>query len=560
MKNKAIHSRKLRYGGVTAVLTAAIVAAVIIVNVLFSALSTRFGWYIDLTPEPIYTLSEACINVIRNGDEKFEDSSSPIDMVDSMREANRAYNEEHGLSAGDEDYRDENLMIDIIFCDDIDTVNDTASLRYIYTTAKDLEREFRDHIRVLNYNIIRNPTSVSAYKTTSESVISTTDVIVTCGTEFRVYTLRSFFAFDTAESDTPWAYNGEKKLAAGILAVTRTETPIAALPINHGEKIPQSLVGTLNDAGYMVMPLDFSVDELPENCRLVVLYDPETDFTVSGDVDEVAKLDSFLDGDSSLMVFVDADTPYMPELEGYLEEWGIKFDRHANGNYMLGDTSQALESNGLTFKGQYVDYGLGATMTESLRNNAIPSPAIFSRAMSISHSDRYDLIHYVDAENSGIEFDFATYESNGVYRNMYDVFVSSENAVAYAGGAVVEEASKNQPFRLMTVSKEERTTQESNYDLLEEASYVIACGSTAFASDDYLENNSFGNGDVLLSVGRMVGQEPVPTGLDLIPFSDDTIDTITTAQMTRYTVILSVVPAVLAIVAGTVILIRRKYR
>ena len=45
MKNKAALARKLRYGGVTAVLTAAIIAIVIIINVMFTALAHKKLWY-----------------------------------------------------------------------------------------------------------------------------------------------------------------------------------------------------------------------------------------------------------------------------------------------------------------------------------------------------------------------------------------------------------------------------------------------------------------------------------------------------------------------------------
>ena len=45
----------MRYGGVTVALTALIIAAVVIVNVIFSALSQRFLWYVDMTPDRCFT-------------------------------------------------------------------------------------------------------------------------------------------------------------------------------------------------------------------------------------------------------------------------------------------------------------------------------------------------------------------------------------------------------------------------------------------------------------------------------------------------------------------------
>ena len=91
MKIKAENSRKLRYGGVTAVLTALIIAAVIVFNVIFTALGRKFLWYADLTPELFFTLSENCVDLIENGDPTFEESTSPIQMVDKMRAEKRAH-------------------------------------------------------------------------------------------------------------------------------------------------------------------------------------------------------------------------------------------------------------------------------------------------------------------------------------------------------------------------------------------------------------------------------------------------------------------------------------
>ena len=85
-KINAMNSRKLRYGGVSAILTALIIAVVIIVNVIFTALAQKFMWYADLTPDLMFTVSDECIALLRDGDPKFKDSTkSPIQMVDAIR-------------------------------------------------------------------------------------------------------------------------------------------------------------------------------------------------------------------------------------------------------------------------------------------------------------------------------------------------------------------------------------------------------------------------------------------------------------------------------------------
>ena len=45
MNKSFMHSRKFRYGSVSVALTAAFIAAVVIINVIFTALSNKFMWY-----------------------------------------------------------------------------------------------------------------------------------------------------------------------------------------------------------------------------------------------------------------------------------------------------------------------------------------------------------------------------------------------------------------------------------------------------------------------------------------------------------------------------------
>lgn len=568
MKKTSVNSRKLRYGGVTAALTALIIAAVIVFNVIFSALAAKFTWFIDMTPDFLFTLSDQCKTLIRDGDATFE-TTSPIEMVDKIREENKAYNAEHALTPESEDFRDEAPMINLIFCDDADTVMDDTAQSYIYKTALELESVFPEYIEVKNYNIFRNPTAVSKYKTTSTSTINPSNVIVEFGTEFRVYDVRDFFTFDT-DSDTPWAYNGEKKFTAGILAVTRAESPVVCFTTNHGEALPDdSLRTTLEDAGYIFQNINLEEEEIPANCRLIVIFDPQEDFRVDdglAEVDELSILDDFLDATNSLMVFLDHESnggKRLNNLENYLEEWGIRFDRTEDDlPYVVEESAENSKGSARNIFATYADYGAGGSITKDMRNSAHPRPVVFPNAMSLSFATPtpFTSAHYADSTGETKDFDFAEYDRNGIYRASYDLFLTGKDAKAYAGGTLVESASDINPLKLMTISSERRNTQEDNYTVISEASYVVACGSTDFATEKCLDSDSYGNSELLLSLCRFIGHEPVPVGIERKPFADYTIDTITTAASTQYTVVLTVIPAVIAIGAGAFVLIRRKNR
>ena len=65
-------NKKFRHGSISVALMIVIIAAVILVNAIFTALSERFTWYIDMTAEQIYTLSN--------------EAKALLDTVDSSRE------------------------------------------------------------------------------------------------------------------------------------------------------------------------------------------------------------------------------------------------------------------------------------------------------------------------------------------------------------------------------------------------------------------------------------------------------------------------------------------
>ncbi len=563
MKMKASTGRKLRYGGVSAALTALIIAIVIIANIIFSTLTQKFMWYVDLTPDLLYTLSDEALSLIEKDDEEFG-TVSPVKMVDSIREEK---------AAADENYDPKSDMINIIFCDEPDALTDNSSQRYVYHTALELQDKFPDYIHVETRDIIRNPSSVSEYKTNSMSTIYTTSVIIEFGTEFRVREIRSFFTFNDSSDDTPWAYNGEKAFISSILAVTRAESPVACIVRNHGEDVftYKEFYQTLFDAGYVVQYIDLAAQEIPEKCRLLVVFDPTEDFLVKdgiSEIDEIEKIDKFLDGTNSMMVFMDPDTERLENFESYLEEWGISFDRHTDAagkeiSHLVMDKTQSLTVDGYTFKAEYVTAGNGASLTEDMRSRPVAQSIIFKNAMSISYSELYAPTHYTPQSSSSDEqeFDYGSYNKDGVSRNIYDVFVTSSGAEAYAGSTEpVEKASDNNKLKLMTISEEARSTQESNYSTISEASYVLACGSTEFASNDLLQSGSYGNTDVLLTALRSIGREPVPVGLMPKPFADSEIDTVTTSESVQYILVLTLVPLLAASITGVVIIVRRKNR
>ena len=221
MKMNKFNGRKLRYGSLSVVITALIIAVVVMVNVIFTALDQEAWLKIDLTPEQLYTLSDEFINLIENGDAAYEKSTeAPIAKIDQ-------YREEQG---------NDSLKINIIFCEERDKVYETDTQRYVQQTAEQIEREFDGYVEIKYVDVERNPSAVSQFKVTSNVDIPKDSVIVEFEGQYKILGLRSFYVFTESDTSTPIGYNGEKQFASAMLAVTRAATPIACLTNNHGEK------------------------------------------------------------------------------------------------------------------------------------------------------------------------------------------------------------------------------------------------------------------------------------------------------------------------------------
>jgi hypothetical protein len=524
-------------------ITALVIAAVVIFNVIFSALAAKFGWFIDLTKEGIYTLSDNCIELL---DTTFEKISA-----------------ERGANG------EEPLKVKIRFCDLEDNLMANTTQRYVLMTAKELAEKFPDVVEIEYINIWENPTAVEKYKTSVLSAIYSTHVIIESGSEYRAYDIGKFYLTNT-NSTTPWAYFGEKRFASGILAVTQAESPVAAVLTGHGEIFTDTaLLETLDMAGYEVITIkDLTTEEIPDECRLMVCYNPTSDFIDAdgiADKSEITVLDDFLaDNNHSLMVFMNPTSPKLPIFESYLELWGISFmrekvDENRYNPYTVKDSANALTGDGLTFIADYVKLGLGGSITTDLRQGSVPRKVIFKKAMPIAIADEYNVLH---AEENG---DTVTYGykdlGSGFARETYFIFNSSPDAVAMANGKEALKASANSPLGLMTISRQQRLAQEDKYGIsvADLSSYVIACGSTEFVSKTLLESNTYGNSELLMKVFYEIGKENIPASLSIKPFSDTTIDTLTVDSANAYTAVLTIIPSLIVFGIGIFVIVRRKY-
>lgn len=484
-KSKSIfNNKRFKYGTSAIVFTVVFVAVIIALNVIFTSLAQTYMWYVDMTGSQIYTVS------------------------DEMRVIM--------------DELDPNTNIEFIFCAPEDTLVKNLYQKQVLTIAQNLEREY-DFVKVSFIDIITNPSSAKPYMTTAASTIKTTNVIITNGNDYRVHTIESFYTF--AESDNSvFAFNGEYKIISAILQL-QGEKLIAYFTTNHGEKVEQSELWNLfNEAGFDVRKIDLTKEDIDDRAKIVIINGPKYDFWgVNDPVNEIKKVDYFIDNYGSLMIFLDPSSQEMPELEELLYEWGIGFDRA-----VIKDPSSAISVNGTALVAQYPTEGLGASIHSTLRTSLENPP------MTIVNYARP--IRILDHQHG---------------KDVSTILTTTNNAIAYS----VDDDSyiSEGVYNLMVLSAEMRYVNNEQM-----FTYVVAGGTSSFGDSAYLTGGKYGNRDILHSVMKALGKEKVPIGLDFKVYEDTSLE-ITTAQATQWTVIFSIVMPGIIAAAGIVVWARRRH-
>jgi len=497
-RNSILNSRKFKYGSAATAFTIAFIAIVVIFNIIFSALARKYMWYVDLTKEQVYTLSEEAKEIM-------SDVSQDVYI--------------HFASEPDELMNGQNA----------------SYTRYIYTTALQLQDAF-PNVHVDAVSVLKNPSFFREFYQTTASDINTTNVIVESGSEVRNFAATAFFTFnDVNDPSTVWAYSGEKRLISGIMQVTQTEKPIVSFTTEHGEALNTqdalTLMQLFDENGFTVTPINLSQEAVDDDCRIMVIYDPEYDFIGAEAEDqsrnEIEKVDKFLDRYGCLMVFGDpAHADKLTNLNEFLEEWGIAFTPQT----MIRDTEHAMSVDSYSIIAEYQKDTLGASIYSDLNALATPPKSIIRKAAPIE---------ILWEQGGGL---------NGS-RDVSPVLKSYDTSELVKDGMVYDKGSYN----LVTISRESRIVSNEYY-----YSYVIAAGSPSFAAKDYLDSNAYANDDILSAAMKAVGRERVLAVLELKPFDKSDI-TVTTAEANRWTVAMTtVIPAIFA-VCGLVIMTRRKH-
>lgn len=172
-------------------------------------------------------------------------------------------------------------------------------------------------------------------------------LIVVCGDRSAAIAASDLYTNDYSNYYTTGTYDvqfdGENQLTTAIYNVTNGEQSRAYYTTNHNES---SLDGTLADAirkqNIALEPLNLLSEEIPDDCDLLIVNLPQSDFMGAGSlVDELSQLTGYLAGGGRLLLITDAyyDTP---NLDAVMEQFGLA---RLPGIVVEGDSSYCVASS-----------------------------------------------------------------------------------------------------------------------------------------------------------------------------------------------------------------------
>ena len=429
---------------------------------------TYFGgtnlWIADLTPEGFYTLSD-----------KMEDVCDEILGPDA----------------------DGNLKnIKITFCTDPDYLIGSDSMRATYFMALQLQKKY-DNVTVETVNVALDPTAVSMYRTTSRESIAASDVIFSYGAKYKIVDATGFWTSDN------FSYNGEYRVASILSSLTAINNPKAYFVTDHGEEYydpanPDSDMSTsygyladlLSERGLSIDTLRISeVDRIPDDCALLIINNPKTDFVYDPDrlnefgyVSDIEKIDRYLMQESAAVIFTKDYNVTLPNFETFCKEWGISF-----GNYQVSDPDNALftgldnESDPTIFSGVY------DTNPENFGYAYYGGYTSLSSAPKMVFTNTGYIYCSLDMSESMME------SGNKFGSRNYAAFMGT------TANAYLDVNGKTDTGERTLIAAGVRSHLDS-YTSETSNSYLFCANSADFFSNELLGNTSYANYDVLASV------------------------------------------------------------
>lgn len=289
---ETLAKKNFRIGTYTAGTTAVVVALLVVVNLCVSALPTKYTSF-DMTADNLYSISEQTEKIVGALEE-------PVKVYWLVQE-------------GSED----------------------ETVQLLLENYKDLSKNFTYE----KIDPVVNPSFAQQY--TTEGVYNNSLIVVNADeSKTRYISYYDIFSssYDENYNETV-EYNGEGALTSAVNYVSSDTQTHAYYLSGHGEDdIPSGLLSSLENENLLLSSLNLlSESKVPEDCETLIIYSPARDISAK----EITKIENYLSGGGSLLLFTDCDAENLPNLYEMMGNYGIEPVKgmvvEGNNNYYMGN-------------------------------------------------------------------------------------------------------------------------------------------------------------------------------------------------------------------------------
>lgn len=292
---------KLLHGSNWIVTIAAVVAAVILVNLAVGLVTEKLQIKIDLTPNRVIGITDTTRDILSKLDKNvnivvFEDKSVELPYI--------------------------NEILD----------------KYLAESS---------YISRINVDTVADPGYINKYELSANDIMSNS-MVVECGDKYKLIQPYELFPVDS-EGNMGATIDAEGVLTSAIVYVTSDENTVIGVVEGHGETdfLNSNLGYTLKQQYIEYEYINLYTQDIPDYINYLVIDGAQQDFTDS----ELDKIDAYLGEGKALQVMVSA-TAHLNNLEGYLGEWGLKINNDAvkdnNPNYIYNSNKSHIWVEGDT--------------------------------------------------------------------------------------------------------------------------------------------------------------------------------------------------------------------
>ncbi len=511
-KNKAQFKR----GGYAIMITAVVLVGIVAFNILVSALSNRFMLVYDMTADKVNTIDEKNIAYIKNIEKEI--NITVCAKEEDYSENMVYYSQEYGINDQYGDY--------------VDYYNQTVSLIKLYNKYNDdIKVDFVDTQDASFSKIMEKYSNESLHY--GDIIVSAkyddTERYKIIGYEdiYKLYTDESMYQYYGYATTILEGNNIETALTGAIAYVNTTEKKQVAFLTGHSkEDISQSYRELLEDNNYIVDVIsDEVVNEISDKYDAIFIIGPTKDFLE----DEINAISNYLDNgekyDKGLVFVASASSPYMENIYGFLEEWGIEISDgilfETDPTYHLQDTPTVMYS--------------GAVAEDEIVNGM--SLCVSGYNVPISQA-------FTESGDKKVE-----------------PFYTTSSSVVAAPKGVSDKwngAEEYETSTFATIIQSQRSAYDKNNNLIK--NNIIVLSSTDFVYSDLSEYSQLSNKNMVFAVAeRAVLAED--TGISFVTktITDQSFSTeVTETAENRIKWIFMILLPLACIIVGTVVYIRRR--